>query len=480
MSTATVPLPHGFTVRLTDEVRRLDGGKLLVGGSPLRAIRLTTHARAMISAGTVVVDDHASGLLAARLLDANVALPVLGASVPADKLTVVIPVRDRCGQLDRALTSLGTDLRCLVVDDASLDPTAVAAVAERHNAEVIALPTNVGPAGARNAGIRCVRTPYVAFVDSDISVTADTLLRLARHFEDNRVALVGPLVAGITRSSCPRWFERYDERASSLALGTVAGVVRPGSAVGWLPSACLVARTDDLRISGAVTGFDPALRVGEDVDLVWRLVAAGRTVRYDPAEVAAHDVRNTMGGWLGRKFVYGTGGAALARRHGTNGAPAVLSPSMALAATALLTRRWWSPLVSAFFVARGAKSLTTRLPPSSARPRLAVDLSTRGLGWALRQESALLLRHWWPATAALCLVSRRARRLVTSALLVDLVVGTVQHPRSNIVETFVGRRLDDLSYGAGLWYGCVKVRSAAALKVRWVVGASRRRSQKRD
>ncbi len=479
---AVIPLPPGFTVRIRDEVRRLDGGRLLVGGSPLRAIRLSDRARSLLTTDgpgdLLVVDDDASALLAARLLDANVALPVLGAPVPADRLTVVIPVRDRCPQLDRALAALGTGLRRLVVDDASADPVAVASVADRHGAEVVALHRNLGPAGARNAGLAAVRTPYVAFVDSDITVTADTLLRLARHFEDARVALVGPLVAGRVRSSTPRWFEAYDERASSLALGDVPGVVRPGAAVGWLPSACVVARVTDLR-AGGIEGFDPALRVGEDVDLVWRLVAAGRTVRYDPAEVADHDVRTTVRGWLGRKFVYGTGGAVLAARHGSNGAPAVLSPTMAVAAAALLARRWWSPVVAAVCVARGARSLTATLPPSSGRPRLAVDLATRGLGWALRQESALLLRHWWPGAAVACLVSGPARRLVTSALLVDLAVGTAQHPRSDPVGTFAGRRLDDLAYGAGLWTGCLRMRSVAALRVRWVVGRASVRSGRR-
>lgn len=423
---------------------------------------------------TLVVDDHTSAGLAARLLDANVALPVLGPPVAPGLLTVVIPVRDRCEQLDRALAALGPGVRCLVVDDASLDPAAVASVAESHGAEVIALATNGGPAGARNAGLSAVRTPYVAFVDSDITVSTGTLLRLARHFEDPRVALVGPLVAGRVRSSRPRWFESYDERASSLALGSVPGVVRPGAAVGWLSSACLVALVPDLRAAG-IGGFDPRLRVGEDVDLVWRLVAAGRTVRYDPSEVADHDVRTTVRGWLGRKFLYGTGGAVLAQRHGTNGAPAVLSPTMALAAVSLLARRRWSPLVAALCVTRGARSLARTLPPASGRPRLAIDLSFRGLGWAVRQESALLLRHWWPGTAVACLVAPPVRRLVVSALLVDAVIGTVQHPRSNPVETFAGRRLDDLAYGAGLWAGCLRARHIGALRIRWIVGGHARR-----
>lgn len=463
MTPTHVRLPPGFEVRIRDDVRRLDDGRLLVGGSPLRAIRLSDRARALISDATVLVEDEISGRLATRLLAANVALPVLGDPCPADRVTVVIPVRDRPDQLDRALAALGGSLRCVVVDDASLAPASVAEVAHEHGAEVVTLSENVGPAGARNAGLRVVRTPYVAFVDSDVTVAAVTLLGLARHFADPGVAVVGPLVAGRVRSSRPRWFERYDERAGSLALGDTAGSVRPGSAVGWLPSACLVA-----RVTALGDGFDAGLRVGEDVDLVWRMVDAGQTVRYDPSEVAHHDVRPTFRGWLGRKFVYGTGGATLASRHGDKGAPAVLSPEMALGAVAVLSRRWWSAPVAALVVGRGIRSLTRTLPESPERSRLAVALSARGLGWAVRQESALLLRHWWPATVALSLVSSRTRRLVGSALLVDLALGVADHPRAHPVVTIAGRRLDDLAYGAGLWSGCVRLWSFAALRIRWV------------
>jgi len=111
--------------------------------------------------------------------------------------------------------------------------------------------------------------------------------------------LAGPRVVGRPRASSPRWFERYDAMASSLTLGRQPSNVRPGAVVAWLPSACLVA-----RVAAIQDGFDAGMRVGEDVDLVLRLVAAGRCVRYDPSITAAHDTRPTLRAWLGRKFVY--------------------------------------------------------------------------------------------------------------------------------------------------------------------------------
>jgi mycofactocin system glycosyltransferase len=328
---------------------------------------------------------------------------------------------------------------------------------------VVVLPVNLGPAGARNAGLRIVTTPYVAFVDSDVEVTADDLLALSRHFADPDVALVGPRVVGLARSAHPRWFERYDEVASSLTLGTTPALVRPGGAVAWLPSACLVARTDSL---GA--GFDPALRVGEDVDLVWRMVDQGRLVRYEPAVTARHDTRGTLRGWLGRKAYYGSGSAELARRHGDRVAPAVLSTSYALAAAALLLRLRWSVPLAGLAVVAGTRSVRSALPAGHGTEVAAVRVAVRGLGWAVRQESALLLRHSWPAAVAGAIASRHLRRAIFSALVVDTVLAAAEQrnaPSDPIPPAILvaGRRLDDLAYGAGLWWGAARARSARAL-----------------
>jgi mycofactocin system glycosyltransferase len=453
-------LPDGYVARIRPGLLR-NTGDLLVGGSPVRAVRLSPQAQSYVVDGRVEVRDAASAVVAVRLLDGNLADPDPGGLVvePSD-VTVVVPVRDRAGQLDRCLSALAP-LGCVVVDDASRDPAAVARVATRHGARLLPLDHNVGPAAARNAGLAQVRTPYVAFVDSDVEVRVGDLLGLAAHFADAQVALVGPLVRGVTRSAQPRWHERYDAAASSLDLGRVGARVRPDAAVAWLPGACLVGRTAVLREHG---GFDGRMRVGEDVDLVWRLVRAGAVVRYDPRRIALHDCRATVRDWLGRKFVYGTGGGALAARHGDWTAPAVLTPATALGAAALLARRpGWVP-VAAVTTAVSMRRLSSRLPSSPAGgPPLAAALAVRGLGWAVRQESALLLRHWWPATLVASALSPRIRRLVVSALVVDIAVAAHERPRLGPATAFAGRRLDDLAYGAGLWVGAVRSRSVRCL-----------------
>jgi mycofactocin system glycosyltransferase len=404
-----------------------------------------------------------------------VADPILdGVDVDAARLTVVIPVLNRPAQLDRTLASLAP-LRCIVVDDASTDAASISAVADRHGAQLVRLPSNAGPAAARNAGLRHVHTEYVAFVDSDVQVTAPALLGLTRHFADRQVGLVGPLVRSRSRSTTPRWFERYDERSSSLALGDRACQVAPGAHVGWLPSACLVGRR-----AAVASGFDSRMRVGEDVDLVWRLVDDQVVVRYDPAVTAVHDARPSIGGWLGRKFIYGTGGAALAQRYGDRTAVAAMPPVMAIAAAALLQRKPWSVLVAALCVTDAGRRLRTSLPNGDGRDRVAALLALRGLGWAVRQEAALLLRHWAPPVLIGCLVSRRLRRAVATALLVDTAIAlphTVRDGGRDVLPDAIARRLDDLAYGAGLWAGLLR---AGGMPAAWrCVGIRLVRRQRR-
>lgn len=459
-------LPEGFLIRLNDDVVHAARGRLIIGGSPLTSLLVSEAAAGLLRDGELAVVDSATEHLAERLLTNDLAHPQAAGltAPPPEHLTVVIPVRDRAAQLDRALSAL-QGAACIVVDDASVQPDHVAEVCRRHGAELVKLRKNRGPAGARNVGLKRVTTPIVAFVDCDVRATPTQLLDLARHLEDPSVALVGPRIAGISTKGHRRWFERYDATASSLTLGRRPASVRPGGAVAWLPSACLVGRTRALG-----SGFTEAMRVGEDVDLVWRTTDQGHRVRYDPSVVVEHETRSTMRGWLGRKFFYGTGGAALAARHGDRLAPAVISPIYAVAAAAILLRSRWSTVISAAALALGVQGLRAKLPKTPDRNRIAIRLAGRGLVWAVRQEAQLAVRHWWPLAAVGMVTRPEIRRMVATALAVDTAVALVEQSGEDrslgVLTIIAGRRLDDLAYGAGLWFGAVRTGSARALTPR--------------
>ncbi|MFJ5302959.1 mycofactocin biosynthesis glycosyltransferase MftF [Streptomyces sp. NPDC088350] len=463
-------LPHGFTITLDRDSRVLDGGRALLGGHPTRLLRLTPRARALLSGRTLTVRNAAGAVLAERLLDTGLAHPTLTALPDTEPAcTYVIPVRDRPRQLARLLSCIPAGSPVVVVDDASHHPELVASVAARHGARSLLLPENRGPAGARNAGLREVTTPHVAFVDSDIVLPAETVPTLLRHFADPRVAMAVPRITALNATGSHGWISRYEDTRSSLDLGARPAAVRPGTPASWVPSACVVARTDVLLKAG---GFDETLRVGEDVDLCWRLVDTGWRIRYEPSLHAAHEHRAHFTDWFRRKAEYGTGAHPLAVRHPAAIAPAVLAPwSAGLLVAVVLQRRWSVPLAGslcAFTTVRIARTLRGTGQPI----RQAARLTTAGAVSALAQGGALVTRHWWPLTAAACLVSSRARRVTAVAAVLDVALEYRSRTTGlDPVRYTAARRLDDLAYGTGVWWSALKGRSTAALRPRITTGA---------
>ena len=450
-------LPDGFVVRLDPRVRRRDGGAALLGGSPMRLLRLSPRARGLAADGQVVVRDATTATVAARLLDAGLAHPELAAA-RTDDVTVVVPVKDRPAGLDRLLTALRADpatadLPVVVVDDGSAEPvTAPGARVLRHDVAR-------GPAAARNAGLRAVRTPFVAFLDSDCVPVPGWLQRLRPHLDDPLLAAVAPRI--VAEGGGRSWFAAYEAAVSALDMGSQPAPVRPGSAVSYVPSAALLARRAALG-----DGFDETMQVAEDVDLVWRLAAAGWRVRYDPAAEVAHEHPRTTAEWLHRRAFYGTGAALLAARHGGAVAPLVISPETALAWALALSGRRWARTAAAGVLAVTTARLARRLAAPGQRPPagLAALLVVRGVGASGRALARSVTRHYWPLAVPAAVASRRARRWILAVALADALGAWWPHRRRvGPVRFAVARRLDDLAYGTGLWWGAARARDPRAL-----------------
>ncbi len=455
------PLPYGYAIKLAPETKVADSGRTLIGGSPTCVSFLRKEGSRLFPGSGLRVTDRSSSILASRLLDSGIASPNLDElpEVHPGELTVVIPVKERPDALERTLGSLGGVFPVVVVDDCSEQGSAVRAVAERHGATLLRLDQNLGPAAARNRGLSHVQTPFVAFVDSDVVARPEALLRLCRHFMDPKLALVGPRVVGLP-SGRPTVVERYENARSSLDLGGKGAPVKPRSLVSWLPGACMVGRTAFL---GA--GFAPDFRVGEDVDLTWRLVEHGYHVRYEATVSVSHEHRTKIVPWLSRKAFYGTGAAMLGEQHPEAIAPIVLAPwSMGLLAAVLAQRRWSVPVALALALL-AQRQVARKLHLSSQPNAIAARLIALGVASSLSQGMALLLRHWWPLVLVLSPLSRRLRRAVVVAAVVD---GFVEWVRTDgeldLVRFAALRRMDDLAYGGGVWWSAIRRRTLAPLK----------------
>jgi len=408
--------------RLDAGVQRF--GNVVIGGSPLRLFRLTDAGRGAVDriAGG---DDIAASTLADRLLNAGAIHPAPPADTgpfgPAD-VTVVVPTLGVPAHVPKHAGQV------VVVDDGSQPPVPGADVR---------LATNAGPGAARNAGLAEVRTPLVAFVDTDVMLPDGWLAPLLPHFADERVALVAPRVAS---GDGPGLLASYEREHSPLDLGAEPARVRAGSRVSYVPAAAIVCRVAALDEVGA---FDPALRVGEDVDLVWRLDAAGWRCRYEPASVVYHAPRGTWRAWWRQRVGYGSSAAALARRH-----PGALAPlrMSGWSVAAWLLGVLGHPLVGGAVGVGSAAALVPKLP--DVPPRVAFGLAATGNARAGEQIASTVRRVWWPLVALAALRSKAARRvLVASAL-------AARHPI---------RLADDIAYSTGIWRGMWSERTPAPL-----------------
>jgi mycofactocin system glycosyltransferase len=228
--------------------------------------------------------------------------------------------------------------------------------------------------------------------------------------------------------------------------------------VPFVPTAAVVVRRSALEDAG---GFDETMPVGEDVDLVWRLGAAGWTVRYEPSAQVAHPARPTAGAWVRQRFVYGTSAAPLARRHGAAVAPLAVSPWTA-AAWALVGAGAWR---TGGAVAGASTALLAPRLRSLRHPwREAVHLAGLGHLYAGRLVADAVRRVWWPVVLVAAPRSRRVRRAGAAALVPLLVEWWQERPGVDPIRWLAVRLTDDLAYGAGVWVGCARECSLAALR----------------
>jgi mycofactocin system glycosyltransferase len=459
----TTPLPGTFTLRSapgTAHLDSVDGGAVVLGGSPIRLFHISERARKLLAwwrIGHPVGERPGARLLARRLVSSGAYVPRPTTSTfRKDDVTVVVPVRDRPAELDRLLDAV-SDLDCVVVDDASIDAGATKEVAERHGARFVPLPNNGGPAGARNAGLAVVHTALVAFVDSDCVPGPGWLDRLLGHFDDPVVGAVAPRVVPLLHAPLGL-LARYERVRSSLDRGATEGAVRRGSPIPYVPSAALVVR------AGVTQGpdlFDATLRGGEDVDLVWRLADAGWDVRYVPASTVAHDGPATLGEFLARRSFYGTSAAALSRRH-LGALPPLQVSAWSLAVWLLaLARR---PTLALTTLAASVGLLAHRLrgltrDPVAVATRIAGDGTLRSALPAL----AGLARAESPALV-FGLAFRRTRKRAALALLVPALADWMKDGSELDPVSYVALHVaEDVAYGAGVWLGCARERTVAPL-----------------
>ncbi|MBI4082194.1 MAG: glycosyltransferase [Candidatus Lambdaproteobacteria bacterium] len=262
----------------------------------------------------------------------------------------------------------------------------------------------------------------VAFIDGDCVAEPDWLARLAAVLDDPFVAATGGRVLP-WRSD--RLLAAYEGECSSLHLGRSPGpVAGPGAVAAYLPSCNLAVKAAPFL---AVGGFREGWRLGEDVDLCWRLAAAGQGLFYWPEARVRHRYRDRWPAFLQRKRQYAHSERMLRAHHpqrfGRAGpTPPRVALGLASAGLALLPGTLWGWSFPA-----GAAAFGGALLAGAAAVALAGALSgalwgawrARGQGWPLRAVARARLRA--EADAWLAEGRRRTRRALLAALALALL-----------------------------------------------------------
>jgi len=480
-------------------------GSVLIGGQPLRLVRLTEAGtrlvRQWLQPSTTAFTNRAPmpqgpRALAQKLVNNGMLqitvdedLHLESDDYAAHHLAVVIPVKDDEVGLRASLAQLPPSITVVVVDDGSSPPLNLSDLKAATPASIhlVRSPRSQGPAAARNLGVRKLNAlglhsppEFVCFLDAAVELPSGGLPRLLAimHAYSEVTGLaavaVAPRIAAgpplTSPSSATSAITRFEQQHSPLDMGLTPSVVSPQHAVRYVPSTCLVVTGAAFADAG---GFDESLRYGEDVDLIWRLSTQG-LVLYAPAVTARHPVRTRLAAVASQRFGYGTAAAPLAKRHGSVVAPLVVSPSLtAIVGAGFLGR----PLVSGILALLTVRKLGHRLTRLVDAPRVEASMIvSRSVVHSVEGLAQVLAREYLPVVASLAAITHprplRCRSTTTRRKVGALILwrwarkATTAKQYRQWPQHFALAAIDDIAYGLGVWAGVIKQRSTRALHPR--------------
>jgi len=220
------------------------------------------------------------------------------------RVSVIVCTRDRPALLEACLAALlkqtRADTEVVVVDNAPSDDATVRLCADlpvRYVCEPLP-----GISRARNRGIAEARGEILAYVDDDTIPEGGWLAAVLAAFQDEVVMVVtGRVEAAELKSEAQRHFEHG---VGGMSKGSVArSFARSGMNVQQLIAAQAVGIGANMAfrkdVFEAIGGFDTRLggtiaRGAEDLDVFHRVLAAGMTLRYEPAALVLHRHRPDM------------------------------------------------------------------------------------------------------------------------------------------------------------------------------------------
>lgn len=231
-------------------------------------------------------------------------------------VSVIVPVRNGGATLLPCLQSLlglrypAERLELIVVDNGSTDDTPAILAGFRDRLRVLDEPKR-GAAAARNTGIRAARGDCIALTDADCVVDPDWLAELVQPLARPDVGVSGGRILSVEPGNR---IERFGEKIHDHRRALEEFLPPYAISMSWASRRAVLL---DVGL------FDEALLRGQDVDLAWRIHAAGLRFVYRHDARIYHRNERTLRGLFAEGHTHGYFGVAVQRKHGVP-----LSPSM--------------------------------------------------------------------------------------------------------------------------------------------------------
>jgi len=261
--------------------------------------------------------------------DLTLELPALEQAAPAAPAalppsSVVLCTRDRPDDLRGALRSLQAldypDFEIVVVDNAPSTDGTAQVVDEFGDPRIRRVLEQVpGLASARNAGLRAAAHEIVAFTDDDVVADAGWLRGIAAGFAraDDVVCVCGTVPSGELRTLSHAYFdwrvswgENLQSRVYRLAEPPADLPLFPFQVGAYGTGANFALRAEAAAAIGAFDerlGAGTATRGGEDLDMFFRVLAAGHALAAEPSAIIWHRHRSDSDALLSQAKGYGVG-----------------------------------------------------------------------------------------------------------------------------------------------------------------------------
>ena len=202
-------------------------------------------------------------------------------------LTVIVPTLNEAENIVRFLNSVPPDVAMVIVDSSD-DDTADIIAETRPSTRVIRARANIPV--ARQIGGHASSTRWLLFTDADVVFAPDYFTALEQlDLPDRAGGVVGTKSTADGFDLYHRWFVRGQGLLAAFGIPAASG-------------SNMLLSADALEHVG---GFDPALSVNEDTEVMFRIKRHGYPVAFSPRlTVRSFDHRRLEAG-LARKVLHG-------------------------------------------------------------------------------------------------------------------------------------------------------------------------------